>query len=51
MVFRGLPLGLTPHHPTGELGGFEARLPLLAEGEQATGNLTGFAGKLVEIDG
>ncbi len=50
MVFRGLPLGLTPYHPTGEVGGFEARLPFLAEGEELSGNIVGFTGKLVGIE-
>lgn len=48
MVFRGLTLGLTPNHPTSELGGYEARLPFLGEGEELTGNTIGFTGKLVK---
>ena len=47
MVFQGLPLGLTPAHPTGELGGYEVRLPILAEGEELTGKILSFAGKVV----
>jgi len=45
VVFRGVPLGLSPHHPTGELGGYEVRLPFLVEGEEPTGKLLGFTGK------
>lgn len=48
MVFRGLPLGLSPHHPTGELGGYEVRLPFVGEGEEPTGNLMGFTGSVVQ---
>lgn len=44
MVFQGLPLGVSPHQPTGELGGYEARLPFLGEGEEPTGKLIGFTG-------
>lgn len=44
MIFRGVPLGLSPHHPTGEFGGYEIRLPFIGEGEEPSGNLTGFVG-------
>lgn len=50
MVFRGLPLGLTPAHPTGELGGQEARLPFLADGEEMTGKVAGFVGRVLSTD-
>lgn len=46
MVFRGLPLGMTPNHPTGELGGYEARLPFIGEGEEPAGVLISFIGKV-----
>ena len=49
MRFRGLPLGLSPHRPTGELGGFEVRLPFLAEGEELEGQVVGFTGRFVEM--
>jgi hypothetical protein len=42
MVFRGLPLGLSPNQPTGELDGHEVRLPIIGEGEEPTGNQIGF---------
>lgn len=46
MVFRGLPLGLSPNQPTGELGGYEARLPMIGEDEEPSGNLIGFVGSV-----
>lgn len=45
IVFRGLPLGATPAHPTGSWGGEEARLPFLAEGEELTGKTYSIVGK------
>ncbi|MCG8595652.1 MAG: hypothetical protein MI785_14990 [Kiloniellales bacterium] len=47
MVFRGLPLRVSPEQPTGELGGYEARLPMLGEGEEPSGSLIGFVGPVV----
>jgi len=49
MVFQGLPLGMTPHHPTGALDGGEARLPFLGEGEELTGKVIGFTGRVVDF--
>lgn len=49
MVFRGLPLGLSPQHPTGDLGGYEVRLPFLADGDEPKGNLIGFTSKPVSV--
>ena len=34
MVFIGLPVGMSPHQPMGDLLGHEARLPIIAEGEE-----------------
>ncbi len=48
MCFRGLPLGLSPHRPTGELGGYEVRLPFVGEGEELQNEPPGFIGKVVK---
>jgi hypothetical protein len=47
MLFRGLPLGLSPNQPTAELGGQEARLPVIGEGEEPAGDLIGFIGGMI----
>lgn len=45
MVFRGLPLGLSPHQPTMQIDGQEVRLPMLGKGEEPEGTLIGFTGE------
>lgn len=47
MVFRGLPLGLSPAQPTGSLGGDEVRLPFIGQDEEPTGSQIGFVGRMV----
>lgn len=44
MIFRGLPHGVSPSRPTGDIDGSEARLPFLAEGENLMGEPAGFIG-------
>lgn len=46
MLFRGMPLGMTPAHPTMALDGSEARLPMIGEGEEPIGKLFGFVGEV-----
>ncbi|MES1993174.1 MAG: hypothetical protein V4457_06110 [Pseudomonadota bacterium] len=43
MIFRGVPIGMTPAHPTRSVGGDEIRLPFLGAGEEPKGNLVGYA--------
>lgn len=42
MVFRGVPPGLSPDHPTASIDGKELRLPFIAVGEELTGKPVGF---------
>lgn len=42
MVFRGVPVGMTPDHPAASLDGTEIRLPFLAEGEEYDGKAMGY---------
>lgn len=42
MIFRGMPCGLSPEQPTADLEGYEARLPMIAEGEPLRGKPIGF---------
>ncbi len=35
--FRGVPLGVSPDHPTASIDGEEVRLPFLCEGDVYTG--------------
>jgi hypothetical protein len=39
--FQGLPLGVSPFHPTGSIDGREAMVPFLAAGEEPSGALVG----------
>lgn len=43
MVFRGLPAGLSPEHPTASIDGQEAVLPFLAADEDLTGKPFGYS--------
>ncbi len=47
MAFRGLPFGVSPHHPTMAIDGSEITLPFLGAGEEPAGKLIGFVGKQV----
>jgi hypothetical protein len=48
VIFRGMPLGVSPVHPTMALGGDEARLPFLIGEEEYDGKALGFTGSLVK---
>ena len=43
MVFRGLPVGMSPEHPTASLDGKEIVLPFLGNGEDLTGRPIGYS--------
>lgn len=47
MAFRGMPLGLSPGHPTMALDGSEAILPFLGAGEEPAGKLIGLVGRVI----
>jgi len=42
MIFRGLPLGLSPDRPTASAGGEEVRLPMMFGEEEYDGRGIGF---------
>jgi hypothetical protein len=43
MLFRGVPAGLSPDHPTASIDGKELRLPFIGEGEELKGRPAGFS--------
>lgn len=45
--FRGIPLGLSPQHPTMAIDGSEIRFPWFGEGEEPNGPMIGFVGRQV----
>lgn len=49
MVFRGLPLGLSPMRPTMAAFGSEVRLPLTFGEEEYDGKAIGFSGGPVSV--
>ena len=42
-VFRGLPVGLSPDHPTASFGDEEVNLPFLCEGDDYNGQGIGYS--------
>jgi len=48
MRFRGMPYGVSPHHPTMSIDGVEVRLPFLPDGEQLSGKVIGFGVRRVK---
>lgn len=47
MIFRGALFGLSPDRPTMAADGSEMRLPFLGEGEELTGKVISFTGRMV----
>lgn len=43
MVFRGVPVGMSPDGPAASLDGTELRLPFMSEGDELTGKPIGFS--------
>lgn len=46
-VFRGMPFGSTPHHPTMRIDGQEVTLPFMVGDEEYDGKAIGFVGRRV----
>lgn len=46
VTFRGLPLGMTPAHPTMAIDGSEVRLPFMLGDEEPAGKLIGVVGSV-----